>query len=168
MIAGLGRLSSTKRRSLSPLARLRLNADVGSRDMNDQIEIGDFGCIHRPCLLVARIALGLTILMLGLAFVSKQPVACIVTACCCAAFAGGMWLIRHFVAYSIVLTTEGICWVSDARTKVMPWKDVGVASVGCIPLTGDDRPMLLIADSVGRRTRGYGSDCLCFEMQDAA
>jgi len=135
--------------------------------MSDQIEIGDLKDSHKIWRYVAIGAIALAVVFIGLAFASPSPMACIAIAAVCLILAGGMLLLMRFMDHTLLLTSEGICWLSQARRKVMPWSQVGGAKVDKIFPT-DMHPMLLIDDIDGNRICGYGSGLLRFKMQEVA
>lgn len=135
--------------------------------MNDHIEIGDLKGSHKIWLVVAIGAVVVALLLIGLVFVSPNPSACIGSAAVCLALAGGMRLLLHFMDHTILLTPEGICWISKARQKVTPWSQVAEARVGKIFPT-DKQPMLLVDGIDGNRICGYGSGLIRFDIQEVA
>ena len=135
--------------------------------MKDQIEIGDLRGSHKIWRNVAIGAIIVACLMLGLASISPNPTACVVVAAVCLALSGGMSLLLRFMDHTLLLTPEGMCWISKARRKVTFWPQISTARVGKIIPT-DMHPMLIVDDADGNRICGYGSGLLRFEMEEAA
>ena len=114
--------------------------------MKDQIEIGDLRGSHKIWRCVAVGAIVLACLMFGLAYISPNPTACVVVAVVCLILSGGMFFLLHFMDHTLLLTPEGMCWISQARQKVTPWSQVAGARVDTPShsSSGDYRPRLYI------------------------
>jgi len=114
--------------------------------MKDQIEIGDLRGAHKIWWWVAIGACIVAVVFIGLAFVSPNPTACIVISVVCLILGAFMQIPLRFVDHRLLLTPEGICWISKARRKCLPWHEVAGARVD-VPLhdnSGDYRPRLYI------------------------